>query len=259
MTTASTITRVSPATQHSAQVGRQVAAEDYAAAVQSARDFREEYGGSLGVQASEWLEKLNLGDVIQIAGNFTVQQFLARDRFAKRYAAGKPIWVHEFMYGLMQGYDAVQMQTDVQVGGTEQLFNLLAGRKLQESFGQRPQVCVTMPILVGTDGTMRMSKSTGNHVGITAARHRGEVMRLGLDVVVLDDCYNSSPDALAAAVVALGLARTGAHRGTSAAAGPAAWPGTPLTARARTWTCACPATRHRASCVWTARGTCCCP
>jgi tyrosyl-tRNA synthetase len=114
-----------------------------------------------------WLGQLTFADVIGLAANFTVQQFLARENFSLRYEKGDAIWLHEFFYALMQGYDAVAMETDVQVGGTEQLFNLLAGRKLQESFGQRPQVCVTMPILVGTDGTMRMSKSTGNHVGIT--------------------------------------------------------------------------------------------
>ncbi|MFN2269511.1 MAG: tyrosine--tRNA ligase [Anaerolineae bacterium] len=114
-----------------------------------------------------WLGKLTFADVIGLASNFTVQQFLARDNFSLRHEKGDAIWLHEFFYALMQGYDAVAMETDVQVGGTEQLFNLLAGRKLQESFGQRPQVCVTMPILVGTDGTMRMSKSTGNHIGIT--------------------------------------------------------------------------------------------
>jgi tyrosyl-tRNA synthetase len=118
---------------------------------------------------STWLSNLTFADVIGLAANFTVQQFLARENFSLRYEKGDAIWLHEFFYALMQGYDAVAMETDVQVGGTEQLFNLLAGRKLQEAFGQRPQVCVTMPILVGTDGVMRMSKSTGNHVGIDDA------------------------------------------------------------------------------------------
>ena len=81
----------------------------------------------------DWLGKLSFADVIELASHFTVQQFLAQDRFSKRHASGDPIWLHEFMYALMQGYDAVQMQTDVQVGGTEQLFNLMAGRKLQEA------------------------------------------------------------------------------------------------------------------------------
>jgi len=114
----------------------------------------------------DWLSQLTFADVIHLASYFTLQQFLARDNFSQRYAKGDPIWLHEFFYALMQGYDAVAMQTDVQVGGTEQLFNLLAGRKLQEAFGQRPQIALTLPILVGTDGQLRMSKSTGNYIGI---------------------------------------------------------------------------------------------
>ncbi|TEU10380.1 MAG: tyrosine--tRNA ligase [Anaerolineales bacterium] len=115
---------------------------------------------------ADWLAKLTFEDVLKLASHFTVQQFLARDRFAQRYGRGEPIWVHEFMYALMQGYDAVAMNTDVQVGGTDQLFNLMAGRKLQEAFGQKPQIALTTPILVGTDGHLRMSKTTGNYIGI---------------------------------------------------------------------------------------------
>ncbi len=114
----------------------------------------------------EWLTKLTLPDIIKLASHFTVQQFLARDNFSKRYAKGDPIWLHELFYALMQGYDAVALQTDVQIGGTDQLFNLLAGRKIMEAFGLRPQICLTFPILVGTDGYLRMSKSTGNYIGI---------------------------------------------------------------------------------------------
>ncbi|MBN1582267.1 MAG: tyrosine--tRNA ligase [Anaerolineae bacterium] len=114
----------------------------------------------------DWLSRLSFADVIELAAHFTVQQFLAQDRFSKRHAKGDPIWLHEFMYALMQGYDAVQMQTDVQVGGTEQLFNLMAGRKLQEAYGLKPQIVLTLPILVGTDGHLRMSKTTGNVIGI---------------------------------------------------------------------------------------------
>jgi tyrosyl-tRNA synthetase len=114
----------------------------------------------------DWLSKLSFADVIHLASNFTVQQFLERESFDKRYKAGEGIWIHEFFYALMQGYDAVAMQTDVQIGGTEQLFNLMVGRKLQEVFGQKPQIVLTFPILVGTDGTQRMGKSLGNYVGI---------------------------------------------------------------------------------------------
>jgi len=115
---------------------------------------------------AEWLAELTFADVIEMAAHFTVQQFLAREKFALRREKGDAIWVHEFLYALMQGYDAVAMETDIQIGGTDQLFNLLAGRKLQEVFGQKPQVCLTFPILVGTDGKLRMSKSTGNYVGV---------------------------------------------------------------------------------------------
>ncbi|MFO7741709.1 MAG: tyrosine--tRNA ligase [Anaerolineae bacterium] len=114
----------------------------------------------------EWLADLTFQDVIELASHFTVQQFLSRDKFALRREKGEAIWVHEFLYALMQGYDAVALQTDIQIGGTDQLFNLLAGRKLQTVFGQQPQVCLTFPILVGTDGELRMSKSTGNYVGV---------------------------------------------------------------------------------------------
>jgi tyrosyl-tRNA synthetase len=116
---------------------------------------------------SEWLSKLTLVDLIRLGQNFTVQQFLARENFAKRLDKGEPIYLHETFYALMQGYDAVAMETDVQVGGSDQLFNIIvAGRKLQESQGQRPLVGIVTGILPGTDGGQRMSKSTGNIVPI---------------------------------------------------------------------------------------------
>lgn len=129
---------------------------------------------------SEWLSRLTFVDVIQLASHFTVQQFLARENFARRHAKGDPIWLHEFLYALMQGYDAVAMETDLQLGGTDQLFNLLVGRKLQEAFGQRPQICLTFPILVGTDGYLRMSQTTGNYIGIDEPPEEmyGKVMSL---------------------------------------------------------------------------------
>lgn len=115
----------------------------------------------------EWLSELSLVDLIRLGQNFTVQQFLARENFAKRLDKGEPIFLHETFYALMQGYDAVAMQTDVQVGGTDQLFNIIvAGRKLQEALGQKPLVGIITGILPGTDGEQRMSKSTGNIVPI---------------------------------------------------------------------------------------------
>jgi tyrosyl-tRNA synthetase len=117
----------------------------------------------------EWLSELSLVDLIRLGQNFTVQQFLVRNNFAKRFDAGEPIFLHETFYALMQGYDAFALQTDVQVGGTEQLFNIIvAGRKLQEALGQKPLVGITMGILPGTDGVQRMSKSTGNVVPINS-------------------------------------------------------------------------------------------
>jgi tyrosyl-tRNA synthetase len=117
----------------------------------------------------EWLKELSLVDLIRLGQNFTVQQFLARENFANRLEKNEPIYLHETFYALMQGYDAVAMQTDVQVGGTDQLFNIIvAGRKLQEALGQRPLVGIITGILPGTDGVQRMSKSTGNIVPINS-------------------------------------------------------------------------------------------
>jgi tyrosyl-tRNA synthetase len=129
----------------------------------------------------EWLSELGLVDLIRLGQNFTVQQFLARENFAKRLESGEPIYLHETFYALMQGYDAVAMQTDVQVGGTDQLFNIIvAGRKLQEALGQKPLVGVICGILPGTDGVQRMSKSTGNVIPIntTAEDMYGKVMSI---------------------------------------------------------------------------------
>ncbi len=130
---------------------------------------------------AEWLSELSFADLIRMASHFTVQQFLQRENFALRFERGDPIYLHEMYYSLMQGYDAVAMQTDVQVGGSEQLFNIIvAGRKLQEAMGQKPQVGILMGILPGTDGVVRMSKSLGNHIEILAAPEDmyGKVMSL---------------------------------------------------------------------------------
>jgi tyrosyl-tRNA synthetase len=115
---------------------------------------------------SEWLGQLSFPDIISLMSKFTVAEMLRRDNFRNRFDSGDAVYLHEFLYALMQGYDAYALECDVQVGGTEQLFNLMAGRKIQEDAGQRPHVPVTMPILVGLDGRERMSKSKGNHIGI---------------------------------------------------------------------------------------------
>lgn len=117
---------------------------------------------------SEWLSKLTFEDVIRITSNFTVQQFLTRDNFAKRFDHGDAIYLHEFFYAWMQGYDAYMLDADVQVGGTDQLFNIVtAARKLMAALGKRPNIGITMSILPGTDGEIRMSKSLGNDIPIS--------------------------------------------------------------------------------------------
>ena len=116
---------------------------------------------------SRWLSKLSAEDIVRLSAHYTVARMLERDDFSKRYKAGVPISIHEFLYPLAQGYDSVAMRADVELGGTDQKFNLLVGRTLQEAYGQEPQVVMTMPLLVGTDGVNKMSKSLGNYIGIT--------------------------------------------------------------------------------------------
>jgi tyrosyl-tRNA synthetase len=115
---------------------------------------------------STWSEQLGAAGMIKLAGTYTVARILERDDFAKRFAAQQPISLHEFLYPLMQGYDSVAMKADVELGGTDQKFNLLVGRELQKHFGQEPQVIITMPLLEGLDGVNKMSKSLGNYVGV---------------------------------------------------------------------------------------------
>lgn len=116
---------------------------------------------------SEWLSDLGLADVLELTGMYTVARMLERDDFARRHAEGRPISLSEFLYPMMQGYDSVVLEADVELGGTDQRFNLLLGRTLQEKHGQEPQVCLIMPLLRGTDGERKMSKSYDNYVGIT--------------------------------------------------------------------------------------------
>lgn len=115
---------------------------------------------------SDWFSKMSAGDMIGLASQQTVSRMLERDDFSKRYASQTPISIHEFLYPLVQGYDSVAMKADVELGGTDQTFNLLMGRTLQSRYGQDPQVCITVPILEGLDGVNKMSKSLGNYIGI---------------------------------------------------------------------------------------------
>ncbi|GAD91005.1 tyrosine--tRNA ligase [Vibrio halioticoli NBRC 102217] len=118
---------------------------------------------------SEWLGELGAEGMLRLAANQTVARMLERDDFKKRYAGGQPIAIHEFMYPLLQGYDSVAMETDVELGGTDQKFNLLMGRELQKAHGQKPQAVLTMPLLVGLDGEKKMSKSAHNYIGVSDA------------------------------------------------------------------------------------------
>lgn len=116
---------------------------------------------------SEWMSQMNAASMIQLAGQYTVARMLERDDFTKRYKAEQPIAIHEFLYPLIQGYDSVALEADVELGGTDQKFNLLMGRILQKHYGQAPQAIITVPILEGLDGVQKMSKSLGNYVGVS--------------------------------------------------------------------------------------------
>ena len=134
---------------------------------------------------SEWMGDFSAADLIGLASRHTVARMLERDDFKKRYEAGKSIAVHEFLYPLVQGYDSVALKADVELGGTDQKFNLLVGRQLQQAYGQRPQVVITMPLLEGLDGVNKMSKSLDNYVGITEppAEMFGKLMSISDDLM----------------------------------------------------------------------------
>jgi tyrosyl-tRNA synthetase len=134
---------------------------------------------------SEWCEPLGAAGMIRLASHYTVARMLERDDFAKRFRASQPIAVHEFLYPLMQGYDSVALKADLELGGTDQKFNLLVGRELQKDFGQEPQCILTMPLLEGLDGVEKMSKSKGNYVGINEPPREmfGKVMSISDDLM----------------------------------------------------------------------------
>ncbi len=158
---------------------------------------------------SEWLDKLGFEGTIRLAAQFTVSQMLERDEFHKRYQAEQPIGLHEFLYPMMQGYDSVALECDVELGGTDQRFNLLCGRELQRHSGQKPQVVLMTPILEGLDGVQKMSKSLGNAIGINEppSEMYGKLMSISDDLmwkywVFLTDLKQSEVDALQAEVAA---------------------------------------------------------
>lgn len=152
--------------------------------VENAKTYKEQVFKILDPEKTEvcfnsaWFDELGAAGMIKLAAQHTVARMLERDDFAKRYAAGLPIAIHEFLYPLCQGYDSVAMRADVELGGTDQKFNLLVGRELQKHYGQAPQCVLTMPLLEGLDGVSKMSKSLGNYIGIDEAPREifGKVM-----------------------------------------------------------------------------------
>ena len=156
---------------------------------------------------SEWLDKLGYEETIRLTAHFTVSQMLERDDFHKRYQAEQPISLHEFLYPVMQGYDSVALQSDAELGGTDQKFNLLCGRELQRHYGQKPQIVLMTPILEGLDGVQKMSKSLGNSIGITDPPQEmyGKLMSISDELmwkywILLTDLKQSEIDAMQAAV-----------------------------------------------------------
>ncbi|MET0049915.1 MAG: tyrosine--tRNA ligase, partial [Candidatus Thiodiazotropha sp.] len=134
---------------------------------------------------SSWMGEMSAVDLIQLAAKHTVARMLERDDFNKRYTGGQPIAIHEFLYPLVQGYDSVALKADVELGGTDQKFNLLVGRQLQEAYGQEPQVVITLPILEGLDGVQKMSKSLNNYIAITDPPEEmfGKIMSISDDLM----------------------------------------------------------------------------
>ncbi len=140
--------------------------------LENARTYEEQFSKVLDPEKTrvvfngDWLSKMDFADVLELSAHYTVARMLERDDFSKRYNSGKPIGIHEFFYPLMQGYDSVAIEADVELGGTDQRFNLLVGRKLQQEYGQEPQVVLMMPLLEGLDGVNKMSKSLDNYIGV---------------------------------------------------------------------------------------------
>ncbi len=136
---------------------------------------------------SEWFKKFGLDDVIRLTSKFTVAQFLAREDFGKRYSSGRPIAITELLYPLLQAYDSVAIEADVEFGGTDQKFNCLVGRELQQMMGQRPQQVFLVPLLIGTDGSQKMSKSLGNYIGVDEPPNEiyGKIMSIP-DSLIID-------------------------------------------------------------------------
>ncbi len=160
--------------------------------MENAKTYFEQVGKVLDIEKaeirynSEWLGKMTAHDVIELAATYTVSRMLERDDFSKRFKSGIPIYIHEILYPLFQGYDSYAIEADIEAGGTDQTFNFLVGREVQKAFGQEPQVILTVPLLEGTDGKNKMSKSLDNYIGITEPPNEmyGKVMSIPDELVV---------------------------------------------------------------------------
>ncbi len=181
------------------------------AVMENARTYLDQAGKVIDldrteiVHNGEWFGKMAFVDVIRLASRMTVARLLERDDFSKRYQAGQPIAFHEFLYPLMQGYDSIMVRSDVELGGNDQTFNLVVGRNLQKEEGMEPQVALTLPLLVGTDGSLKMSKSYGNHIGISEPPEEmyGKVMSVPDDLLKnYFDLCSDVPEEEAARLVA---------------------------------------------------------
>lgn len=162
---------------------------------ENARTYVDQVGRILDIERvriaynGDWLEPLTLPDVIKLTSSYTVARMLERDDFTKRYEEGVPISIHEFLYPLMQAFDSVHLKADVELGGSDQKFNLLVGRTLQERYGQEPQVCLIMPLLRGTDGEAKMSKSYNNYIAITDAPEQMFGKTMSIPDALLEEWY----------------------------------------------------------------------
>lgn len=151
----------------------------------------------------EWFARFSFLDVMRLLGRITVQRMLERDDFTKRLQSGTPIHLHECLYPLMQGHDSVEIQADVELGGSEQLFNLMVGRRLQEIAGQEPQVCLTLPILRGLDGERRMGKSLGNYVGVGESAYEQFAKTMSIPDALMREWFELLTDRAATEVAEL--------------------------------------------------------
>ncbi|MDP9342219.1 MAG: tyrosine--tRNA ligase [Actinomycetota bacterium] len=181
---------------------------------ENARTYFEQAGLVLDVERaeirrnSEWLSPLTMADVLKLTSHMTVARLLEREDFRTRYQEGRPISLVEFLYPMMQAYDSVAVRADVELGGTDQTFNLLVGREIQRAYGQEPQVVMTMPLLEGTDGVRKMSKSFDNYVGITESPEEmfGKLMSVPDELIVryLELCTDAGPEEVEAVRAGLG-------------------------------------------------------